>query len=274
MYVIGTMHHSPDGGWVAELSFETKSGGTLGTRKLENPSESCAAMWGPISFVVALMVDSARDSIAATESGRATATDAGPPARQGMPQSLAFADVRASFGLLPGTAFGAMLGVNVTLWAALPSRLEGTIWLPKATDQARPGGQFWGWHAGFALCPNLTASHALSIMFCGGAQMGLIHGSGFRLDYTESSWLPYGHAEARVAMLAPIWGSLALSAHVGTAVPLIRPRFAYLDQAGLPLELHRPNAIIPIVGLGIVWRESAPTHSQSTETSSAPSASP
>lgn len=259
VYVAGTMQRSSGGSWVADLSFETKSGETLGTRRLENPSAGCSAMRGPVSFVMALMIESSRTPNATTAARpnrepKPTTTDT--PGPRITRRSFAFADARGSFDLLPGITLGASLGAALPLFRALPSRVEGTVWIPKSTDHIGPGGNFWGWHAGFALCPTLKTSNTLSMMFCGGAQLGLLHGSGFGLDYNQSSRRAYGHTEARLSVEVPLQSSLAFSAQLGLAVPFVRPPFGYLDQVNSASVLYRPNAVIPIIGVGLVWRQS------------------
>ncbi|HMA92559.1 MAG TPA: hypothetical protein VKP30_07725 [Polyangiaceae bacterium] len=258
VYVTGTMQRSSEGRWIAELSFETKGGETLGTRRLENPSVVCSAMRGPLSFVLALMIESTRtpNPTIVTQPNREPRPKRADTLRPKITRrSVGFVDARGSFDLLPGITPGASLGVALPLFRTLPSRIEGTIWVPKSTDHVGPGGNFWGWHAGFALCPTLSTSDTLSMMFCGGAQLGLLHGRGFGLDYTQSSRRAYGHTEARLTVEIPMQSSIAFSAQLGLAVPFVRPPFGYLDQANSELVLYRPNAIVPIAGVGLVWRE-------------------
>lgn len=261
--VQGSMAPSPKGGWLARLSFADRSGRSLGTRHLEGVAKDCASMRGPTSLVIALMVEATESTVAIVEStppAPASTTPIPPPARR--TEERAYADLRAAYGLLPGISLGASMGLDATLAGVIPGRFEASLWLPKSS-QPGPGGRFWAWHTGVALCPNLNNSERLRVALCGGAQLGLIHARGVNLEDAQSTHRPYGQVEARMILSIPLGGSLALSPHLAFAVPFLRPRFVYLDATDSSLEVHRPSSAVLMAGVGLIWIQpaSTPDHS-------------
>jgi hypothetical protein len=277
--VLGSVSQSENGGWSTKLSFATSDGRSLGTRHLFGADADCSSLRGSISLVIALMVETTDTTIATTDSvplqvetpdkSRSTSKSAprvGRPAAQqtsldiAPPQHRAYADLRGSYGLLPGASFGAALGLDAMLAGVLPGRVEATVWFPKSrfprSAEPHPGGRFWAWHTGLDLCPNLNTSESPRMALCAGAQVGVIQATGLRLDNNESSLRPYGQAETRFVLSFPLGSIFALSAHIGLALPLIRPRFVYLDTVDSPHEVHQPNVAIFIGGLGLIWRDS------------------
>lgn len=273
IHVRGSLAQSTDGGWRATLTFTTKDGQSLGMRHLEGSEADCASLRGPASLAIALMVE-ATDTLTPIPETVTPKTEMNTPlpcisvpitsvTRSGVSidpspvQRRAYADLRGSYGLLPGASLGVSVGLNATLYGTLPSRIETTLWLPKPTD-ARPGGRFWAWHAGVALCPSWNFSASVQVALCAGAQVGVIRAIGLGLDGTEAIQRPYGHAEARVVLSIPFGRALALAAHVAFAVPLLRAQFVYYDPTGSEHDVHRPNPAIPMLGLGVIWSDAKP----------------
>lgn len=256
--VEGSMARSSKSGWLARLSFADRNGRTLGTRQLEGMTTTCASLRGPTSLVIALMLETAESTVSITESTPALPVVTAPMRAQvNATEGRANADVRAAYGLLPGMSVGASLGVDATLSGVLPGRFEAAIWLPRSTGPG-PGGRFWAWHTGLALCPNLNTSDRLRLALCGGAQLGLVHATGANLSEAESLHRPYGHVETRMVLSIPLARTIALSAHVALAVPFLRPRFVYWDDRNFSHEVHQPNKVLLLGGLGLIWMGAKP----------------
>lgn len=264
--VQGSMAPSPKGGWLARLSFADRSGRSLGTRQLEGVAKDCASMRGPTSLVIALMVEATESTVAIVESIPPAPVSAPAPTTQPPPalraEERAYADLRTAYGLLPGVSLGASVGLDATLSGILPGRFEASLWLPRSSEPG-PGGRFWAWHTGVALCPSLNTSDRLRVALCGGAQFGLVHARGVNLEDVQSARRPYGHVEARLILSFPLGGSFALSSHLAFAVPFLRPRFVYLDAIDSSLEVHRPGAAVLMGGVGLVWTQPGSTSSHS-----------
>lgn len=242
--------------WAVDMSFWDQRERSLGTRRLEGPS-SCSALRGPVSLVIALTLEAAQESVELSEPTKPAVPRHEPEAPRERAYDWVYAGVRTTAGLLPGLGLGIAIGTGAELLDGLAAHVEGTLWAPKTTQLAGPGGRFWAWHAGLDLCPSLMNSTNLWLSLCGGAQLGLIQASGLGLDYSQSARRPYAHLEAKLSMSTPVWNVIELTAQIGVAIPSLRPRFVYLDQRDAATEVHRPGEFLALAGLGLVWRSSA-----------------
>lgn len=232
-------------GWQAELSFARQDGTSLGTRSLQSEAASCQALKNPISLVVALVV----------EDEEAQATLKLPPEpvmeERHLGRARLFADVAAVHGLLPSNGLGNSLGADVRFPPWLSSRIHMTFWLPQSSSSQGRGGQFWAWQTGLALCPSLGEPEGWRAGLCLGTHLGILRGTGLGLYDTQSATRMYAGADARALLAYPVTTSLAVTAFAGIAVPWLRPRFIYYDASDTAFEIHRPNALQLLVGLGV-----------------------
>ncbi len=251
--VEGSIRPRKTGGWVAALSFTRPDGSSLGTRYLESRSPQCASLQGPISLAVALMVEATetRTTVSAEPLQPKPASEGAHALRRLRTLS---AELSAAWGLLPGAAIGASVTGGTRLWGPFLGRVSGGVWAPRESDASDHGGRFWGWHLGPGLCLDLSSSAGgRGTWICGGAQLGMIHGQGKGLDDNVSVRRPYGHAEVSLGTAWPLGRGLALTARAGLAVPWVRPRFVYRGLAGVASEVHRPEVVVPLAGLGLEW---------------------
>lgn len=228
--------------WEAELSFARKDGTALGTRTLQSPSPSCKSLKNPISLVVALMV----------EDTEAQATLRVPKEPEPLDRhTIVFTNLAGSKGLLPTADLGTTLGMDFLAGSWFPSRVDTTVWMPESATPAGRGGHFWAWQAGLAACPTRGTVDSVRGGFCIGTQAGVMHGRGLGLSPTDSATRAYVDLETRAIVSVPVWASLALTAYVGAAIPLLRPQFAYLDTSGASVDVHRTSAVVLLAGLGL-----------------------
>ena len=247
LQVRALLEKAPGRGWQAELSFARHDGTSLGTRSLQSEGSSCRALKNPISLVVALVVEDAEAQ------AQATLKVPVEPAmeRQRPARTRIFADVAGVHGLLPSNDLGNTLGADYDFATWLSGRIHMTFWFPQSSASAGRGGQFWAWQTGLALCPSLGGSESWRGGICLGTHVGILRGTGLGLDDTQSATRMYGGADARALLAYPVAGSLALTAYVGAAVPWLRPRFVYYDALGTANEIHRPQAVQLMAGLGL-----------------------
>jgi hypothetical protein len=269
LWVSGSTRRSPQGSTVSEVAFRAHDGSSLGVRHLEGPNPSCSAYTGPISLVIALMIESVELSTTITGSP-VSAFGASPPS-QPTPSAPAPSDarkrerparlsplavvgeMRAAWGLLPGSSLGVAGGIEVNPIGLPPLRIEATVWAPTSNSKSGPGGRFWAWHAGMGVCPGAYAGAIRAQLFIG-LQVGFLYGSGNGLDSNQKARQPYGEAEIRAMNAIPLVGPLELVALAGLAIPWIRPGFVYLDPSGSSIHVHRPEAIIIEAGFGLMWQ--------------------
>jgi hypothetical protein len=232
-------------GWEAQLSFAGQDGVALGLRTLRTQDAACKALQNPVSLVIALMAEG-------NESISTLLVPEQPPRSQAASRSLRVsANVAGSHGILPSLALGNSVGLEVGLAKSLSGRVDTTFWLPRSSASTGPGGEFWAWHAGLAACPSLGLPKNLRVSACLGLQMGVLHGSGLGLPDHESATRAYADVNARTILSVPLRQTLALIVFVGVAVPWLRSGFVYLDARGSPIDVHRLDTVVLLLGLGL-----------------------
>ena len=254
--VRGEIQQVQEGGWQANLSFAKTGGEALGDRTLQSRAASCSALKDPVSLVIALMVE--RSASSAT-------LQVPPPEPSTERRSDLSVGLALSSGLLPNLAYGASLEGAVELARWLHVRVGSSFFFPNSTVDAGRGGDFWGWVAGVGVCPKVLGTSALDASICVGGRAGVIHGVGIGMTgFTGSPTKPYGDVETHARLSLPLYGSLAGFAQLGLAIPWLRPRFVYQDAADRPVEVHRPNAVALVAGVGVELRAGAGTRTGAT----------
>jgi hypothetical protein len=232
-------------GWEAQLHFAGQDGAPLGLRTLRTQDTACKALQNPVSLVIALMA----------EGNESTSTFLVPeqtrPSQMPGRSLRLSANVAGSHGLLPSLALGNSLGIEVGLAEWLSGRADTTFWFPRSSASAGPGGEFWAWHAGLAACPSLGRPQNLRASACLGLQMGILRGSGLGLPNAQSVTKAYADVDARAIVSVPVRQTLALLVFAGVAVPWLRSGFVYWDGDNTPIDVHRLNTVILLIGLGI-----------------------
>lgn len=239
----GTMQAQAAGGWLANLTFITSHGESLGNRSLQTPAQSCSALQEPVSLVISLMVEArAAEVILKLPAPRL-------PAQRRASMAATFSLVS---GLLPDLSKGATVEMGWSLREKLSLRIQSTYWFPDIYLRDRRGGEFWSWVGGAALCPTLFRSSNAEGSVCGAIQAGILHGTGVGYNHTGSPSKPYGEATARFRFSIPVWRPLHGFVEFGAAVPWLRPSFVYsLETTGALVEVHRPRVLVLFGGVGL-----------------------
>jgi hypothetical protein len=162
----------------------------------------------------------------------------------------AVADVRGSWGALPGAALGFSLGADVTPPGAFPVRLSMTLWPAKETTDGGRGGRFQLWYAGVEVCPGWTSEQA-HVTVCSGVHAGQLEGAGVGLAQVREPRHPWVHLSTVLDAGFRLGGPFGLHASVGAAVPFHRPTFVYGTADGTEDEVHRSAPVVPMIGIGL-----------------------
>jgi hypothetical protein len=249
-----SMRQLEHGGWEADLGFSKSDGQALGNRSLQSRDRSCAALKGPASLVIALMVE-------ASEADATFQVPAAKPHASSSSDALSVSFDIAS-GLLPDVTYGATAAFGTELARWLPLQLSATFWFPKSHVESDLGGQFWAWQAGAGYCPTLLEANGLSGGVCVGVQAGAIHGTGVGFEFSGAPTKPYGDVEAMAHAEIRLFGSLHAQIGLGLAIPWLRPRFVYFDDTDSTVEVHRPSAVVFLGNLGLAFRAAQPREAE------------
>jgi hypothetical protein len=276
LIVRGKVGTSAEHATLVDISFHTRDGATLGQRRLEGNNPNCSAYAGPISLVIALMIESVQVDATLVETPasvmpptplpprnhEANATTAPAANAKANPRApwAVMADTRAAWGLLPGMSLGFGAAVEMAPAGWLPLRLESAWWLPSQSQHPGPGGRFWAWQAGIGCYP-FTHDGPVRTQLLAGLDFGNLFGNGTGLEFAQTTRRPYGEVALRLANTIVLFGPVDLVLQTGIAVPWLRPGFVYLDPSGTSVRVHRPEPLIVEAGLGLAWRMGA-SHTQ------------
>ena len=242
-------------GWEARIRM-TEEGRPAGERILHDRGVACSALAGPTGLVIALMVEAHRPKARlhappqpepTVKAMVMSAPEIAEPVRWGMG---AVADVRGSWGALPGAALGFSLGADVTPPGAFPVRLSMTLWPAKETTDGGRGGRFQLWYAGVEVCHGWTSEEA-HVTVCSGVHAGQLEGAGVGLAQVREPRHPWVHLSTVLDAGVRLGGPFGLHASVGAAVPFHRPTFVYGMADGTEDEVHRSAPVVPIIGIGL-----------------------
>lgn len=234
--------------WVARLRIEAPDGTLLGSRELESKNPSCSALTEPVALVVALMIESTK--VHASLNIEAQPIPAPRSDAEATPVHLSAA-LNGTWGVLNTLALGPELGVLFSLNRFVSARVPLAAWFPARSVAGTREGRFWGVQSGAALCAEANRGGVPQIALCAGARAGLLHGTGSGLDYNLSVSRPFAQAELQMLGVVPLSATLGFFLQVGAGMPLVRPRFVYLDADGDHHQVHQPSAVVFSAGAGI-----------------------
>ncbi len=251
--VEGRIEKGRTGGWHAVITMRDPNGTLLGTRELDRPDASCAAMSEPLALVIAVMIDPdaamrpkpapptaeapppalpapAPPPVAPIAKDEPPMRDAPapPPPRKREPWRFeGGGDAQMIAGLAPETAWGA--GVNGILYPpGVPLGFRGfaSLFLPTRTDVNGTRVDFDMLLFGGSLCPTLR--RRVNLMGCLGGHLGLLRPrpQGSAGAALPDDLVPIWNASAEVRVSIPITAPIAMGAGVGGALPILRPKYA------------------------------------------------
>jgi hypothetical protein len=178
--------------------------------------------------------------------------------------------VLPSVGGLVGLTYGAQrrfLRLEAGIGYRTPTRRD-------YQDPPTVGGTFQSVAAFAGACPNFSAGRGLGrveLPICLGVELGALRAAG-RADTSRIQWSPWVAPTLDATVIVHLHRHLALTAAVGAAIPILRPRY-HID--GLS-ELYRvgPADLRTLLGLEVVipGRTRPTPHPSSATPSATPSA--
>ncbi len=256
--------NTPGAGWTATLSMFGRDGQLLGERELQGPDTQCQASQGPVSLVLAMMVEIKRKRARVRVPSAPAPASSPSPVAMSAPESTPPRDwsskgwrsdslfgLAVTTGLLPGVSVGPRLALGLDGPGFVPLIFDLTMWTSTREAVEGRGGTFWAWHAGASVCPTVLGKSQSYLRICFGGQAGLMFASGAGLDVQRDARRTHVHGEARVQGRLHLLGPFGLAAGLGLAVPLSRPTYVYFDNDGIVHEVFRPWLVAPLGTIGI-----------------------
>ncbi len=242
-------------GWEARIRM-TEGGRPVGERLLHDRGVPCSALANPTGLVIALMVEAHRPVVrlqappVADPTVKTMVTGSPAVPERGRWGMGAVADLRGSWGALPGAALGFSLGADVTPPGGFPLRLSMTLWPANETTEDGRGGRFQLAYAGVEACPGWISDDA-HVTVCSGFHAGRFEASGVGLAQAREPRHPWVHVSTALDLGVRLGGPFGLHASVGAAVPFHRPTFVYGAVEGGDHEVHRSAPAVPMIGIGL-----------------------
>ena len=244
-----------------------EDGAPRDTREVVHEGPRCAAIAGPLSLVVAMLLDDREraPTLDVTNAAEApTAPVATRPAARTAPRNEAITedgDVErwraqlvpefgVGVGMLPGAALLAGLGGRLGPPRAFALSFALSV-LPGARVEGPPGGEFLAFRGALGVCaPGSTDPTHLTLGGCVAVGAAAMRGRGEALERVYVQLEPWVDVEAAPALHVPLGARLTLALRVGVLVPLLRPVFyARIDDEDV--ILHDPWPLVPTATLAV-----------------------
>lgn len=214
-------------------------GAIVGTREVRQAG-ACAALLGPLSVVVALLVDVRREHVplvlpeppAPPPAPEAPATETPPTAAFTLHAAI---EGVLLVGLLPNASIGPALRAGLTPRGGPALRL-GLVSLPELADTAV--GSFFATWGSLEVCPTLLDGE-LALRVCAAVDLGVLRGVGRNAARVRESFVPIVAPGASVEFVARLSGPIGLRVSLGAAVPVVSPYFFYEAPSGVAV-VHQP----------------------------------
>ncbi|HEY5921134.1 MAG TPA: hypothetical protein VIV11_05665 [Kofleriaceae bacterium] len=232
-------------GWHVAIAVRRDDGTALGARELDERSPDCRVLDEALVLMIALIVD---PDAAMRASPPTVAPAAPPPIARSSPWLFEASAAIATAGmLLPGASIGAAARVSIDPPGLPVVVIRGTWWLEDELRDRNQGSAMNLVTGGVAL--RVPVSGDL-VAVSGGIELGRMAGAGFGFDRSD-------HASATVAYLTleptisvKLTPRLVFSALVGAWIPLVRPRFVYVE-AGETMLLYQPSPVALVGQAGL-----------------------
>ncbi len=266
---------SPNTELRATVTLVDRGGAVVGSRRLQGGRRSCMSLGGPVTLVIALMVEAGHPHAvleappevmpesppeAPPDDRRDVSKE--PPTRSTEPNDWTTrfrAGVVGAWGLLAGFAIGQGIGIGITPPHFAPLLVDATLFWPAPFEREGRGGTFWAWQTGASICPRLAGTSRADVSLCGGVRAGAVNGTGLGLDYQQSASRPLVTGEGKVVASVALVGPLALYGQLGVSIPMLWSRFVYWDRDAAAREVFQPAALAAFGGVGVELRGFANT---------------
>jgi hypothetical protein len=264
LVIRGEARRREDGqGWTANVTALTPSSAVLGNRTL-NSGEGCRALDEPLTLVVALMIDPL-----AVSSGELVPAAVPVPATAPVPVPVVVRPWefgtgvagRVGAGVEPGVAGATELSFEAVPPGLPPLELSATLFSRNGLTAA-PGAsaEFSLATGGLRACPTVRGFARATLSACVGLELGEIHGRGLGFDANDSVTEPFFDLAAELRLKVRVHGGWFAQASAGPWLPLVRPRFAYVDASGVTQGVYQPaaGALLGTVGVGYAFDHNSP----------------
>jgi hypothetical protein len=166
-------------------------------------------------------------------------------------------DVAFAWGMLPGVVAGFGLASDVAippLWRLAHFSAWAHVWpVSQALDEGS-GGRLGAWTFGAGPCIGGSGHERISLSGCAGVSGGVVYASGVGLEASHSRTLPYWQGEARIGLRLRIAGPAVVRLELGVGVPFARDSYRFIGANGVPREVFRTAAVVPLGRLAIEFR--------------------
>lgn len=245
--VSGTVGRATTGpGWEAVV--EVRRGDSPPLRRvLRLVASDCRELDEAVVLVMALLVDSdvsTPPSLTIQSHAPAVSIAIGP-------------DLAIATGRLPGVSFGFGLTGEAQIgrgfWAVSLSAHEWP--LSRATVGAS-GGQMGAWTLGVGVCPFTPVGGSWEVFVCAGGSGGQVNSAGIGLDRARDNARAFVQVDAQIGARLRLASSLALRLALGSGVPIVRDRYAFVEADGTVREVFRTAGVVPMGQLSVEFRSS------------------
>jgi len=244
-----------------------EDGAPRDTREVMHEGPRCTAIAGPLSLVLAMLLDD-RERAPTLDVTNAAETPTTPvatrPAARTAPRTEAITeDGRATrwraqlvpelgvgVGMLPGAALLAGLGGRLGPPRAFALSFALSL-LPGSRVEGPPGGDFLAFRGALGVCaPGSTDPTHLTLGGCVAVGAAAMRGRGEALERVYVQLEPWVDVEADLELHIPLGARVAVALRVGVLVPLLRPVF-YARVADEDVVLHDPWPVVPVATLAV-----------------------
>lgn len=262
--------------WHVVLAVSDAEGRALGARELDSREKSCRSLDDALALAVALMIDpnavllagqpppapSAPPPQATPEVEPTCVCEPAKPCKPAQPSDPSeekpwHGSVRA--GLLLGWGLVPQVGVGLLSTATLEPpgfiALEGSFGalMEQEEEVAGASGAFSLQYFGVAACPLAYHHDRFDLSTCVEVQVGMLQADGLNFDANWDETRPLCNLAARMRIALHIADPLDVGVGLAGALPLLRDRFVYVDEAGNQQRLYRMSSVafLPDVSLGL-----------------------
>ena len=239
----GSVSPLPAGGWIAVVDVRDADAAAL-RREVTLDAPDCRQLDEAIVLVVALMADAPLPRPPALVV----------PTRRASPSIAIGPDLAFAVGMLPGVAAGVGFASDVEIPPYWHVSAWAHAWPISEALDGGSGARLAAWTFGAGPCVGTPDRERWSAFGCAGVVAGVVYASGVGLEVPQSRALAYVHGELRIGIRGRLTGPVFLRLEAGAAFPVARATYEFTAADGLPHDVFRTAAVVPLGRLGIEFR--------------------